>query len=182
MRDEDKTKEQLIDELRRLRSLVRADEGQKGGSPGNDVARVTGVWSWDPRSDVVSWSDDQWLLFGLPSHQTRLTLAQALERIHPDDRASLQRVLAQALKDHLPFEFEFRVLDGDGKDLLLCCRGQVTVGPDGEPESAFGSVQAVAGQRRADEALTLSQRRFQAFFENALDAIVLVDDQGHYVD
>src|SRR4051794_1615187 len=150
MRDEDKTKEQLIDELRRLR-LPAPPDG----------ARLVGAWSWDVRSDAVLWSSEQWRHFGLPEHQTRLTLQQALERIHPEDRPQIRRALAQAQSDHRPFEFVFRIPAGDGKNHLLNCRGQVTVGRDGRPQSLSGVLQDASGQRRADEALTLSQRRLQ---------------------
>src|SRR5438874_1512216 len=40
----------------------------------------------------------------------------------------------------------------------------------------------VTERRRAEEALAESRRRYQAIFENALDAILLMDDAGLFVD
>lgn len=43
-------------------------------------------------------------------------------------------------------------------------------------------VQDIAEWKLAEEALGESQQRFQAIFENALDAILIIDDTGRYID
>jgi PAS domain S-box-containing protein len=181
MRDEDKTKEQLLEEMRHLRARVWSGEAQVGPAE-HDHEGLVGAWTLDLHSGVVSWSNDQWRRFGLPSPQTNLTFEQALGRIHPEDRALIERVMAQARNDHQPFEYPFRTIANDGQTHHLHCRGHVTVGRDGKPETLSGVVWDVDEQRRADEALALNQRRYQAFFENALDCILLMDDSGRYVD
>jgi PAS domain S-box-containing protein len=182
MRDEDKTKEQLIDELRFLRSQLQPSDAHNAEPSESNPDRFVGAWTLDLSSGVVSWSNNRWRLFGVPSPQMQLTFEQALQRIHPDDRFLIGRVMAQALTDYQPFEYPFRSLANDGEVQSLHCRGHVTLGRDGKPETVVGLVHFVAEPTRPQQTVTLGQRWFQAFFENSLDGILLMDDLGRYVD
>jgi PAS domain S-box-containing protein len=54
--------------------------------------------------------------------------------------------------------------------------------PDGRFAGAVSLARDVTDERRTAEQLAESQRRFRAVFENSLDAILLMDDAGNYVD
>lgn len=54
--------------------------------------------------------------------------------------------------------------------------------PDGRFAGAVSLARDVTGERRTVEQLADSRRRFAAVFENSLDAILLMDDAGGYVD
>jgi PAS domain S-box-containing protein len=54
--------------------------------------------------------------------------------------------------------------------------------PDGRFAGAVSLARDVTDERRTAEQLADSQRRFAAVFENSLDAILLMDDAGRYVD
>jgi PAS domain S-box-containing protein len=174
MRDEDRTRDQLLDELRRLRAVGRSEDAP--------AASGVGVWTLDVRSGAVTWTDERWSLFGLPAHEMRLSLDQAMDLIHPDDRPHVERAQAEALADGRPFEYCFRTRHPDGTVRLLFNRGQVVLGADGRPERLVGFVRELAGPGPADPALSHSQHCFQAFFENSLDGILLMDGAGGYVD
>jgi PAS domain S-box-containing protein len=54
--------------------------------------------------------------------------------------------------------------------------------PDGRFAGAVSLARDVTDERRTAEQLADSRRRFAAVFENSLDAILLMDDGGRYVD
>jgi PAS domain-containing protein len=54
--------------------------------------------------------------------------------------------------------------------------------PDGRFAGAVSLVRDVTDERRTAEQLAESQRRFRAVFENSLEAILLMDDAGRYID
>ncbi len=54
--------------------------------------------------------------------------------------------------------------------------------PDGRYAGAISLARDVTEQRRMEEQLAESRRRLRAVFENSLEAILLMDDKGRYVD
>jgi PAS domain S-box-containing protein len=53
---------------------------------------------------------------------------------------------------------------------------------EGEPQSAVGFVLDISERKRAEESLRQSESQFRALFENALDAVLIANDAGTYVD
>lgn len=54
------------------------------------------------------------------------------ELVHPDDRAALDLVLKQTLRDRLPFRLQYRYRSADGGYRLLLAQGMVRNTPDGQ--------------------------------------------------
>ncbi|MDX1584502.1 MAG: PAS domain S-box protein, partial [Thermoanaerobaculia bacterium] len=52
-----------------------------------------GSFEWDIRSDEVTWSDELYRIFGLSPNEFRATYDAFLERLHPDDRRSVDRII-----------------------------------------------------------------------------------------
>src|SRR4051812_33907918 len=44
-----------------------------------------GSWNWDIPEDVVTWSDEQFRIFGMEPRPGTLKLQDVLARVHPDD-------------------------------------------------------------------------------------------------
>ena len=106
MKDERKTKSQLIDELTDLRQQL-AEANRRIGefetveakwlqveqalreseARFNETQAVAHVGSWhlDIPNDLLQWSDETNRIFGL-SVGTRLTYERFLERVHPEDQ------------------------------------------------------------------------------------------------
>jgi PAS domain S-box-containing protein len=76
----------------------------------------TGSWAWDVRTQDVFWSDEMFRLFGYDSEKTKPTLAHFFERVHPDDRASVEEraKTESAQTDEMDSEGDFRIVLEDG--------------------------------------------------------------------
>jgi predicted ATPase/signal transduction histidine kinase len=69
----------------------------------------TGSWDWSVRSGRISWSIETFRIFEFdPNQRPSIELLQ--QRVHPDDRALLEKVLERASGDGTNFEIECRLL------------------------------------------------------------------------
>ena len=78
------------------------------------VAHV-GHWTWDTRSNTVTWSNEMKRIFGLDPDTFDGDLDKVIERaIHPDDAARVRAMNAAVMANRQPAEAEYRVVWEDG--------------------------------------------------------------------
>jgi PAS domain S-box-containing protein len=148
-----------------------------------------GSWNFDLASDTVQWSDEQYRLFGLHPQEMVMTYDRVVQLVHPDDHELIRAVTAQALRDHQPFEYNFRVVPIAGLERVLCSRGQVVLDEYGVPERMFGTLQDVTKRVAAEHAQRALQRerdellkRLQLQFAQMPIACVISDPQMRIMD
>jgi PAS domain S-box-containing protein len=73
----------------------------------------TGSFGWKVSSGEIFWSEEGYKIFGFDS-KTRPSIELVLTRVHPDDRAHVQRVIDRAANDRQDFDFEHRLSLPDG--------------------------------------------------------------------
>jgi PAS domain S-box-containing protein len=166
-------------ERKRAEELLRQSEGLLAEA--QQLAHI-GSWKWDLVSDTVVWSDEQYRIFGMKPQEMPMTFERVLNRIHSNDRATVQKMVDEAFRSRQPFECTFRAVHADGTARTVQCRGRLEFDADGKPNRMTGTVQDRNEWTRSEAALEESQRRFRAVFENALDAILLIDDTARFID
>jgi PAS domain S-box-containing protein len=117
------------------------------------LARV-GSWEWDIPANVVWWSDELYRIYGLEPQSIVPSYEDFLERVHPDDRASVDARNQKAFADHEPFEDVKRVVRGDGAEILMRTQGAVVCDEAGAPQRMVGICEDVTDaetRRRAGE-------------------------------
>jgi PAS domain S-box-containing protein len=110
-----------------------------------------GSWEWDIPADTVWWSDELFRIYGLEPGSLTPTYAGFLERVHPEDRASVDERNRRAFADHQPFEDVKRVVRADGTEILMRTQGEVICDDDGSPLRMIGVCEDVTAERRAGE-------------------------------
>ena len=101
--------------------------------------------------------------------------------LHPEDR---ERILAELKRHYVtgePFAQDYRLITRDGRVLWVSDAARVIRDSAGRPKFSQGILLDITERKQAEAALTESQRRLQALFDNALDAILLIDDSARYV-
>jgi PAS domain S-box-containing protein len=73
----------------------------------------TGSFGWHVSSGEIFWSDEAFRIFGC-DRATNPTLEFILQRVHPEDRAAVQKTIDQASRDGKDFDHEYRLLMPDG--------------------------------------------------------------------
>ena len=146
-----------LDDTRRALEISR--ERMALAVAGSDA----GIWDWDIAGDRIVASQRAFEIFGLPSgpeSRTRDEWLAAL-RIHPADAAAHQKAIRAHLAGETAACFsEFRVHQGDGAYRWVRVRGQCVRDAAGKALRMAGSVADIDAQRRAEDALRVSEERF----------------------
>ena len=122
------------------------------------VARI-GSWRLELASGELLWSDECCRIFEVPAG-TRMTYTTFLDRVHPEDRAYVDRKWAEALQGE-PYDIEHRILAGGGVKWVHE-QAELELDRDGKLRSGFGTAQDITARRRAEETLRVLQGKLEA--------------------
>jgi PAS domain S-box-containing protein len=135
------------DDLRRSQAFLA--DGQK--------ISHTGSWSWNLATGRLVWSEEQCRIFGFDPPVAAPGYALFLSRVHPEDRAGVEQHLARARAARSGFEFDMRLLLGDGTVKYVHSVGHPIVRPDGKVEDYIGTTMDITERKRGEEALRDAQ-------------------------
>jgi PAS domain S-box-containing protein len=141
----DLTQVKLIEEELR-QSRVDLDRAQAVGQLGS--------WRLDVRENVLTWSDENYRIFGLPIG-TPLTYQTFLSVVHRDDRAFVDAQWQAGLRGE-PYDIEHRLLV-EGQVKWVREKAFLEYDEAGELLGGFGITQDVTERRCAEEALRESE-------------------------
>jgi PAS domain S-box-containing protein len=148
------------------------------------LARV-GSWEWDIPANAVWWSDELYRIYGLEPRSIVPAYEDFLERVHPDDRASVHERNQRAFADHQPFEDVKRIARADGTEILMRTRGDMICDDAGAPLRMVGICEDVTDEVRAREAerklaaVQESRRRAGEINDEVIQSLVIA---GFHLD
>ena len=73
----------------------------------------TGSFGWRVATGEIIWSEETFRIFGYDKAPS-VRLDTVVARVHPDDRADVQRTIDRATRDGKDFDHEYRLLLPDG--------------------------------------------------------------------
>ena len=124
-----------------------------------------GLWTWDITTDRIrSWGHFT-AQFGLapdaePSYEEFLAL------LHPEDRATTDRLVRRALDRHEDYQAEYRVIRPDGSWRWISGLGRPLFSTTGQVECLSGITLDITERRRIAQELHESERRFRELNAN----------------
>ncbi len=121
----------------------------------------TGSFGWNVSSGRISWSDETFRIFQC-DQAAKPTLEFILQRVHPEDRAAVQKTVDQASIDGKDFEHEYRLLMPDGS--VKYVRAVARAARDASGSTKFvGAVTDVTAAKETERKL----RRSEAYLAEA---------------
>src|SRR5215467_9343169 len=142
----------LEDELTSLLMFRNLGESERKLEEAQRLAHV-GYWERDPDTDLITWSDETYRIFGLKPQERALHLAELPELIHPEDKQIVLDAVAEALRGGRRYDVEYRVVRPNGEVRLVHSKGDVTRDESGRPLRMFGSVQDITERKQAEQRL-----------------------------
>jgi|GEM_PF-1882320 len=108
-----------------------------------------GSWEWDIEDQSLWWSEEVYCIFGLNASQFPPNYEAFLEIIHPDDRELVERVIANTLKNNLPFSIEHRIIRSNGEIRHVHEQAVLKKKHDSETWVMYGTIQDITERHEA---------------------------------
>jgi PAS domain S-box-containing protein len=151
-----------ITDLRRTTKALRQSEERLRLAMSSST---TGIWDWDMSSGELTVSPEVGRMFGLDVTDLR-SFKDFAARVHPNDLATVESVSDAAIRNHQPFDTEFRILLPSGDIRWIATRGQAYYDEPGHAVRMVGNSIDVTERVQAKEALREREQRLRL----ALDA------------
>ncbi len=154
-----------------------------------------GHWTFDPLNGRLSWSEEIFRIFEIDSSQSVATLEVFRDRVHPDDRALVDRAYNEHLQTKVTYDLSHRLLFPDGRVKYVRERCETRRDAAGNPLLSLGTVHDVTSSMLNQEAfktshklledslasLTQSRAILQSVIDTVPHRIFWKDRQGVYL-
>ncbi len=130
------------------------------------LAARAGAWEWDAQARTIRWSPENYPLLAIEPAQAKLTFRTWLERIHPDDRAIVQKTVERAIKTNQELTVDFRVILPDGTIRWFRGIGQPVVDAQGVLQGMYGLQIDITAQKTIETELQRSQLYYRSLVED----------------
>ncbi|SNQ60286.1 PAS domain-containing protein [Candidatus Methanoperedens nitratireducens] len=187
MRDEDKTKEQLIDELAELRQIKNITEHRRleealreSEIRFSSVVRsaIDAIIIADSEGNIILWNRGAQTIFGYAEEEVRgkpLTILMP-ERYRDAHLKGLERVRRTGKSSYIGKISELHGLRKDGSEFPL--ELSRTTWKVGERVFYGGIIRDITERKRAEEALRASEMKYRGIFESAVVGIFQISIEG----
>jgi PAS domain S-box-containing protein len=133
-------------------------------------ASGTGTFYWDLRTNEVDWDAGMERLFGLAPGRAPAQAGKFLQFVHPEDVDAVQAALAEAQREGIDFDIEFRVVWPDRSVHWLHDKGRAAIDRNGRPLYVTGACVDITQRKLADDVL----RRYELLARRSRDVILFV--------
>jgi signal transduction histidine kinase len=143
---------ELIRENRERRKAEEALRESEASLAETQRISRTGSWRWNVRTGAVQASRECLRIFAAD----RLSFAQYLESVHPEDRPVVEHALSEAVRERSRFAYENRIILPDSSIRHVQSAGYPELDETGEIEF-IATVMDVSERKHADETLRRTQ-------------------------
>jgi PAS domain S-box-containing protein len=142
------------------------------------IARI-GSYEYNVSDGRLTLSEEIYRIFGFNLQEIAADYITFLECLHPDDRAAVDRTRWQSIEDGRDnYENQYSIVHlATGEVHIVREKCKYIKDASGKIIRAIGFVQDVTEQVKAERALRFSEEKFRIIFDNAMDGILLVDNE-----
>jgi PAS domain S-box-containing protein len=142
----------------------------------------TGSFGWKPDTGEIAWSDETYRIFGY-DHAVKPTIDSVVQRVHPEDRPDLLKVIESASAGATQFEHTYRLLLPDGSVKHVHALAHALRDASGNREFV-GAATDVTSIKRAEEELRKSEKELRDVIDTIPAAVwdALPDGSNTYVN
>lgn len=163
----------IIEKKRAERRLLESEQSLK------EAQRISQIGSWEyyQQADELSWSEQVFHIFDQDPQKFKVTYANFLDLVHPEDRKTVDLAMKKSLKPNKHTHLEHRIELADGTIRYLQYEIRATM-DNSEALRAHGTVQNITDLKNSFAIIEESERKFRDLFENVADAIFTLNSEG----
>lgn len=169
----------LIAEGRDISERKEAEEKLKASetllSEAEKIAHY-GSWKWVINSDIVTWSDELYRIYGYEPGEIQVNYNSFIKHIHPDDREIVNDTIKNSYKTKQPFACEYRVIRKDDSVRTVLGKGRVITDEHGKVVKILGSALDITEQNKINKKILRSISLYQTMAKNIPNSSVLLFD------
>ncbi len=148
------TEDLYVHYIQDITDRKKAEEGLRISnellSKTEEIAKV-GSWRLDLRTNVLTWSDEVYRIFGLEPGTDNLSYETFLQAVHPDDREMVDKTYTGAIENNEPYEVIHRILRPDGEVRVVHERSEDFLDESGKTIMSVGMAHDITEQKRAEK-------------------------------
>jgi hypothetical protein len=101
--------------------------------------------------DRLHWSEEIYRIFEMDPARFDASYEAFLELVHPDDRARVNRVYTESVRDRTPYDMEHRLLLPDGRVKFVHEQCRTVYDAEGRALRSLGTVQDITARKCVEE-------------------------------
>ena len=142
------------------------------------IAQATNdaVWDHDLLLNETWGNNELYKLYGIKPGTQKINLEMYMERIHPEERISVEARMKQALDNgvnSITEEFRFRTANGDYKTFYD--RAYIKYDTEGRALSISGAMQDITERKKAEADLFEKEKKLEQVLSSTIDNFYVVD-------
>ncbi|MBD2311077.1 PAS domain-containing protein [Desertifilum sp. FACHB-1129] len=138
-----------------------------------------GSWDWNLQTNDVTWSPENYDLYGISTANEVNWYRLWYNTIHPDDRERVRLEILRTIEQrHVEFQIEFRIVHPQRGLRWLLGRGRFTLNEQGEPIRLSGINLDITARKQTEEDLRQSEEFKNRLLESSLDCIKVLNLEG----
>jgi PAS domain S-box-containing protein len=116
------------------------------------AASHLGDWSWDAKTDLVTFSETAARILGVTDSQ-QMTWTEMRNLLHVDDRERAKAAVEEALATRTDYDIEYRVNRRDNSEAWVSAKGRGIYDDHGSVSGMLGFVQDISASKATEETL-----------------------------
>jgi len=144
-----------------------------------------GIWDWNLITNETYFDDRYYTMAGYKPREFPHNIEAWASRVHHEDLPRAQKEIKEYLSGKSPvLDIEFRFKKKDGTWMWINGKGKIVErDSNDEPLRMIGTHTDITDQKRAEQALKASEKKYRNLLENAFDGIYLLNgDSFEYVN
>jgi PAS domain S-box-containing protein len=165
----------VVNLIRRRKTEVALRESHAENKKAQEIAHL-GNWKLNFETNELSWSDEIYRIFGLEPREFDETYEAFLERVHPEERDSVNKAYSHSVERGEPYQITHRVLRPDGKIRIVREQCDHIKDNKGKIICSIGTVLDITELNKTEEKLQESEQKFRSLVEHSGVGIAVYQD------
>lgn len=110
-----------------------------------------GVWDWDIKNDVLTWTENVYSSHGVSPKNFKLTFNNYMKIVHPADRSLVRNAIQESLDGKAPYKIEFRIMRPNGDTSWVATSAVISRDVKGNAIRMLGATIDITERKQLDQ-------------------------------